>query len=148
MGCIVVCDSNREQTLKNAVKWKESIDEHSEKIMDQTPPCLLLQNKSDLLPLGKPEYFQEQRYLDKLALENGFFKAMQVSAKTNSNIEDAMVHLLRRVITRHQLKSVSEEKKLSKYDSVADSLKRSEAESVMLDNSESRKPKGPAKGCC
>lgn len=50
-------------------------------------PCLLVQNKSDLINNEQPESHQTKKFLDEYAKSNNFCGFMQCSAKENKNIE-------------------------------------------------------------
>jgi len=60
--------------------------ENSDYNNDTNIPCLLVQNKSDLIPLDNPEPEQTLEYLKKFANDNGFCGFIHTSAKDNKNI--------------------------------------------------------------
>lgn len=105
---MIVCASNEAPTLQETIKWKGVIQENSEGVGEGDIPCLLVQNKSDLITPDAPEPHQTQKYLDEFAKANGFFGAMQCSAKENKNVEEIFQTLLGKpAIT--QTRSTSEE---------------------------------------
>lgn len=57
-------------------------------------PCLLVQNKSDLINNEKPENHQTKKFLDEFAKTNDFCGFLQCSAKDNRNIEEVFQQLL------------------------------------------------------
>lgn len=86
VGCVIVCASNEAATLEETIKWKGVIQENAEVGTDSNIPCLLVQNKSDLISPESPEPHQTKKTLDEFAKTNGFCGAMQCSAKENKNI--------------------------------------------------------------
>jgi hypothetical protein len=63
------------------------IDENCDPIDHRPIPCLLVQNKIDLIKTGADcEDFQRRPFIDKFAKEHGFFAAQFVSAKENINV--------------------------------------------------------------
>ena len=57
-------------------------------------PCLLVQNKSDLIDGSSPEQHQTKKFLDEFAKNNEFCGFMQCSAKENKNIDEIFQNLL------------------------------------------------------
>lgn len=79
------------------MKWKESVDS-IQKFLDGTPlPCILVENKADLLP---QDQLNEMGVLKKVANEHGFIEAFKSSAKTGYNVNESMEFLLREIIKR------------------------------------------------
>lgn len=65
-------------------------------------------NKSDLINAESPEVHQTQKYLDEFAKNNGFFAAIQCSAKENKNVEEIFQTLLG-MIEEMQMRWTNEE---------------------------------------
>lgn len=55
IGCVIVCSSTEKSTLDETLKWKKIIEDNSDSENDTNIPCLLVQNKSDLISADNPE---------------------------------------------------------------------------------------------
>ena len=55
LGCIIVCSSTEKSSIDETLKWKRLIEENSDFGNDTNIPCLLVQNKSDLISDDNPE---------------------------------------------------------------------------------------------
>lgn len=55
LGCLIVCSSTEKSTIEETLKWKRLIEENSDFGNGASIPCLLVQNKSDLIDAEKPE---------------------------------------------------------------------------------------------
>lgn len=91
---MIVCSAVDARTIEETIKWKTTINESAETGGDANIPCLLVMNKSDLINAESPEVHQTQKYLDEFAKNNGFFAAIQCSAKENKNVEEIFQTLL------------------------------------------------------
>lgn len=121
IGCVVVCDAERKETLDNALKWKQKIDSSCDRVEDKPIPCILMQNKSDLLPKDGRQGFQNQENLVLTGVDAQFIGTSQVSAKTNTGIDAAMKTLIEAVTAFNAKKMIAS--KQNKSSSVEDSLK-------------------------
>ena len=61
---MIVCSAADVHTIEETIKWKGVINENAEVGGDANIPCLLVQNKSDIINLETPEEYQSQKYLD------------------------------------------------------------------------------------
>ncbi len=93
-GCLIVCSSADASTIEETLKWKKIIEENSDYGNQTNIPCLLVQNKSDLIVPDQVEEYQKKEFLDNFAEKNGFCGTIQCSAKTNSNVEESFQTLL------------------------------------------------------
>lgn len=129
-GAIVVNDVTREDSLKQACLWKNSVDENV-CMADGTPiPMVLCANKADMLP---PESSISSESIKHYALENKFVAGFLTSSKTGDNTQDALVTLVEKIIAKHK-----------KTDSTEDSIKKNAARKLEP-KSDSR---GKKNGCC
>lgn len=55
LGCLIVCSSTEKSSIEETLKWKRIIEDNSDFGNGTTIPCLLVQNKSDLIDAEKPE---------------------------------------------------------------------------------------------
>ena len=85
-GCIILTDITSQSTRNDAIIWKKAIDEY-----DQNIPCILAENKCDLV--NKIKNYKEE--LNKFAFENSFIDCFRVSAKTGHNVYKAMTALIK-----------------------------------------------------
>lgn len=91
---MIVCSSIDRASLEETIKWKKIIEDSSDLGGDTRIPCLLVQNKSDLINNEKPEQYQTKKFLDEFARTNDFCGFIQCSAKENKNIEEVFQQLL------------------------------------------------------
>ena len=82
-GAVVICDG---KSLDNALRWKS--------IVDDKIPCVLVENKIDLLP--KEEQINDKR-LKEFAIANGFDAAFKVSVKEDVNVNESMNFLIHKI---------------------------------------------------
>ena len=73
--------------IYRTLNWKKSVDETERFLDGKNLPCVLVENKSDLLDQNKVNNLTE---LKKFAKENEFVGCFRTSAKTGYNIEEAM----------------------------------------------------------
>lgn len=93
-GCVIVCSAVDIPTIHETLKWKKIIEENTDMGLEGKIPCLLVQNKSDLINNEKPENHQTKKFLDDFARTNDFCGFLQCSAKDNRNIEEVFQQLL------------------------------------------------------
>ena len=86
VGCVIVCSATEKSTLDETLKWKKIIEENSDFGNETNIPCLLVQNKSDLIQADSQEEHQRKAYLEDFAKTNGFCGFSHSSAKDNQNI--------------------------------------------------------------
>jgi len=97
-GCVVVCDATNRQTRDETVKWKKSVDEEAVFIDGARLPCILVENKIDLL--SDYERDQDDQSLKDFAEKNGFIGCFRSSAKAGINIGEAMEYLIKNIVER------------------------------------------------
>lgn len=83
--------------IYRTLNWKKSVDETERFLDGKNLPCVLVENKSDLLDQNKVNNLTE---LKKFAKENDFVGCFRTSAKTGYNIEEAMSFLIETVLDR------------------------------------------------
>lgn len=96
-GCVVLADATNASTLDETIKWKKSVDESSGFLDGGKLPCVLVENKIDLLPEG--EQSNDARLKD-FASKNDFVGAFRASAKAGININESMEFLIKEIIKR------------------------------------------------
>ena len=78
-------------------KWKDAVDE-SEKFLDgKNVPCVLVENKVDLLPQNEANNLVS---LKGFANANNFLASFRTSAKTGYNINESMSYLIENILQR------------------------------------------------
>lgn len=85
-GAMLVFDLSRPETFQSVLKWKREIDSKVTLPNGSPLPVVLLANKCDL-----PDTRVEKETLDAFCKEHGFVAWYETSAKTNHNIEEAVV---------------------------------------------------------
>ncbi len=91
MCAFIVFDVNRNNTLTNALKWKNDIDSKANfPNMNATIPIILLANKIDECVNNENKYCGKTcDEMDEFCISNGFESWIDVSAKKNINIDYA-----------------------------------------------------------
>ena len=80
-----------------ALKWKACIDEDN-KFLDGSPlPCVLVENKTDLLD---PTEANNVISLKGFANANNFLASFRTSAKTGLNINESMTYLVENILNK------------------------------------------------
>ena len=70
-------------------------------------PCILVENKADLLYKGYDENISD---LNDFASKNGFCGAFRASAKTGYNVDESMEYLINNIIERMEPKQPKKKK--------------------------------------
>ena len=99
-GCIVVSDITNEKTLPECVKWKNTVDETTKFIDDSNIPAILIRNKVDLLQENNDNDNDDENMIKEFCEKNKFLRCFKTSAKTGTNIEEAMNFLISNIIDR------------------------------------------------
>lgn len=94
-GCIVMSDATNISTRDSTLVWKSSVDEAAVFIDGGKLPCVLVENKCDLLPEDSSE-----NGLKEFAEKNEFIGSFRASAKVGTNINESMDFLIRNIIKR------------------------------------------------
>ena len=97
-GCIVVSDITNEKTLEECVKWKNTVDESTKFLDESNIPSILLRNKVDLLE--NEDNVDDEEKMKKFCEDNKFLKYFKTSAKTGTNIDEAMDFLISHIIDK------------------------------------------------
>ena len=94
-GVVFVCDATDKQTREDLLKWKNSIDECASFLDGGKIPCILVENKIDLV-----EKEVDNGELKSFSDKNGFNGYFRTSAKTGENIGESMEFLLKNIFER------------------------------------------------
>lgn len=101
VGAILVFDATREDTFESVAKWKKDLDEKAA-LPDGTPlPCILLANKWDAPK--KKGLANTPDELHKYASVHGYVSYLEVSAKENLNLDEALVRLSAAILKKKDL---------------------------------------------
>ena len=95
-GCVVMADATNTQTREDTLRWKGSVDEVASFLDGGKLPCLLVENKADLLD----EDAEKCPELEEFSSSNGFCGSFRTSAKTGLNINESMEYLIKNIIQR------------------------------------------------
>lgn len=101
-GCIIISDSLDIQTRDNAKKFRSYLNEIVAFRDGGKIPCVLVENKIDLLPEIKPGSKYEND-LNKFCEENDIDKSFLVSCKTGQKIIESIEFLIKEIIKRLKL---------------------------------------------
>jgi small GTP-binding protein len=97
-GCIVLSDINDKKTLDISIKWKNTVDETARFLDGTNIPSILIRNKIDLLENEDNNDDEEQ--MKEFCEKNKFLKCFKTSAKTGTNIDEAMNFLISNIIDK------------------------------------------------
>ena len=97
-GCIVLSDINDKSTLDKSVKWKNTVDETARFLDGTNIPSILIRNKIDLLENEDNNDDEEQ--MKEFCEKNKFLRCFKTSAKTGTNIDEAMNFLISVIIDK------------------------------------------------
>ncbi len=97
-GCIILCDATYKKTRDDTLKWKRSIDEVGKFFDGGKIPCLLVENKIDLL--SDDEKLKDDPELIDFAQTNEFINCFRTSAKEGININESMSFLIKDIIDK------------------------------------------------
>ena len=137
-GCIVLSDITDEKTLTECVKWKNTVDETTKFLDGTNIPSILMRNKVDLLEENNEKNDDEEMIKD-FCEKNKFLKCFKTSAKTGTNIEEAMLFLISNIVDKLEKINASGNNPFEKR------------ESIVLDNNkhkESNKENSNNMECC
>ena len=96
-GCIVLCDITNKDTLKDTLKWKESVDESTRFIDGEILPSVLVQNKIDLV---EEDALKDEEEIKKFAEENKFIGYYRTSVKMGVGVDECMEFLITNILER------------------------------------------------
>ena len=136
-GCIVLSDITNERTLNECVKWKNTVDETTKFLDGTNIPAILIRNKVDLLEENDENEDDEDMIKD-FCEKNNFLKCFKTSAKTGTNIEEAMIFLISNIVEKLEKISLSGNNPFEKR------------ESLVLDNNKHKEnnKENNNNGCC
>ena len=83
--------------IYRTLNWKKSVDETERFLDGKNLPCVLVENKSDLLDQNKVNNLAE---LKRFANDHEFISYFRTSAKTGYNINESMSCLIENIIER------------------------------------------------
>lgn len=90
-GCVIMADATNKKTLDDALKWKMELDKEVCFPDMGALPCVLVENKIDLL---NDIERRDMQGLVRFAKNNHFDAAFRVSVKEGINVEQAMEALI------------------------------------------------------
>merc|ERR1711991_886219 len=93
-AAVVMFDLTAQRTFDAIAKWKADVDDKVLLASGEPVPCLLLGNKSDL-----PGRAVADADVEAFCRQAGFMGYHAVSAKTAEHVDDAMMHLLRYMLS-------------------------------------------------
>ena len=97
-GCIVLSDITNEKSLEECYKWKKTVDESTKFLDDSNIPAILIRNKVDLLE--NDNNVDDDDKMKEICEQNKFLKCFKTSAKTGTNIDEAMNFLISSIIDK------------------------------------------------
>jgi len=101
-GCIIISDALDINTRDNAKKFRTYLNEVVAPQDGGKIPCILVENKIDLLPEIQPGSKYEYD-INKFCEESEIDKSFLVSCKTGKNILESMEYLIKEIIKRMKL---------------------------------------------
>ena len=99
-GCIVVSDITNEKTLTECVKWKNTVDETTKFLDGTNIPSILIRNKVDLVENEENNNNDDEEMIKDFCQKNKFIRCFKTSAKTGTNIEEAMNFLIGNIVDK------------------------------------------------
>lgn len=96
-GCLILCDITKPESLQHSLKWKKAIDDKSKFKDGEFLPCLLIQNKIDLV---SEEELNNEEDLKTMVNEHNFISYSRISCKNNTNIDETMDYFLSYIIEK------------------------------------------------
>ena len=137
-GCIVLSDITDKKTLDISIKWKNTVDETARFLDGSNIPSILIRNKIDLLENEDNNDDEEQ--MKEFCEKNNFLRCYKTSAKTGTNIDEAMNFLISTIIDKMESLSKNGENPFEK-----------DRKSMVLQSSkhaENNKENNSMGGCC
>ena len=108
-GLVIMSDATNIETREYAIKYKKSIDDTTTFFDGKKLPCILVENKIDLLS----EDEIDDPTFEEFWKSNGFTKGFRVSSKTGENIDESMEYLIKNIIKRmEKIKKLMEEENI------------------------------------
>ena len=97
-GCIVLSDINDKSTLDKSINWKNTVDETARFLDGTNIPSILIRNKIDLLE--NEDNNDDEEEMKDFCEKNKFLRCFKTSAKTGTNIDEAMNFLISTIIDK------------------------------------------------
>ena len=97
-GCIVLSDINDKSTLEISKKWKSTVDETARFLDGTNIPSILIRNKIDLME--NEDNNDDEEEMKDFCEKNKFLRCFKTSAKTGTNIDEAMNFLINTIIDK------------------------------------------------
>ena len=97
-GCIVLSDINDKSTLEISKKWKNTVDETARFLDGTNIPSILIRNKIDLME--NEDNNDDEEEMKDFCEKNKFLRCFKTSAKTGTNIDEAMNFLISTIIDK------------------------------------------------
>jgi len=97
-GCIVLSDITDQKTLDECVKWKNTVDETAKFLDGTSLPSILIRNKVDLLE--NDDNNDDEEKINEFCESHSFLRCFKTSAKTGTNIDEAMNFLIEHIIDK------------------------------------------------
>ena len=98
-GCVIISDSTNLKSLETCLEWKNCVTEAVKFIDGGTLPCILVQNKIDLIE-NREDFVKIEEETKNKSEDNYFEKYFMTSVKQNVNVEEAMNFLIDNIINR------------------------------------------------
>ena len=96
-GCIVLTDISNKESLIDSSKWKEYVDDNSVFMDGSKLPCVLVENKIDLVD---EEVLKDDTEIAKFAQEHKYDNFFRTSAKTGIGIDECMEFIIKTILER------------------------------------------------
>lgn len=96
-GVVIVTDCKESKSLDGALMWKQSVDDTARFMDGEALPCVIIQNKVDLLT---EEEMKDDSAFKKFATDNGFLQSFRVSAKTGAGVNETMDYIIKEIVRR------------------------------------------------
>ena len=97
-GCIVLSDINDKSTLDKSINWKNTVDETARFLDGTNIPSILIRNKIDLLE--NEDNNDDEEEMKEFCEKHKFLRCFKTSAKTGTNIDEAMNFLISTIIDK------------------------------------------------
>ena len=115
-GCIVLSDITNEKTLTECTKWKNTVDETTKFLDGTNIPAILIRNKVDLIE--ENNNLDDEDMIKDFCEKNKFLRCFKTSAKTGTNIEEAMMFLISNIVDKMDKISQSGSNPFEKRESI------------------------------
>ena len=94
---LIFCDITNKKTLDETLKWKKEIDENSRFKDGSLLPCVLIQNKIDLV---KQSEINDDAYFKSFSNRNKFLKSFRISVKKKIGVNEVMDYIIGHIIEK------------------------------------------------